>query len=150
MIRRRLQDWLWYRRYRGIRRVTTDSVIGGSPEHTPTADVRLIKQPVGTTPGVVPGDPELLASLECSYPEHVREAVELFGSPTIDGRKELARALQIEARQRPTVPPVKLLRSIIEQMKNEYSSGTDVPRRVPFTPSRPRRQPSLAVGFLPS
>lgn len=103
MIRKRLWDWLWYRWYRGVRRVTADIVIGDLPNAPSTADVRLSKQPVGTKPGAVPGDSSLLASLEHSYPEHVREAVELFGSP-IDGRKKLAHALQIEARRRPAAP----------------------------------------------
>ncbi len=50
--------------------------------------------------------------------------------------------LLAEWRHRPNVWHDKLLRSIIDQLTNKHTKGTDVPRRLPFSPARPD-QPNI-------
>jgi len=79
------------------------------------------------------GSPDLTAL----DPDLVCEAVQLLGGTPTEGREKLTAYLLAEWRRRPNVSHDKLLRSIIDQLTNKYNKGTDVPRRLPFSPAEP-------------
>lgn len=79
------------------------------------------------------GPPDLTAL----DPDLVCEAVRLLGGTTTDSHEKLKIYLLMEWRRRPNVSHEKLLRSIIDQLTNKHTKGTDVPRRLPFSPAEP-------------
>lgn len=79
------------------------------------------------------GPPDLTAL----DPDLAREAVQLLGSTSTESREKLKIYLLAEWRHRPNVSHEKLLRSIIDQLTNKHAKGTDVPRRLPFSPAEP-------------
>jgi hypothetical protein len=79
------------------------------------------------------GSPDL-ATLD---PDLVCEAVQLLGGTPTASREKLKIYLLAEWRHRPDVSHEKLLRSIIDQLTNKHTQGTDVARRLPFSPAQP-------------
>ncbi|MBV9314079.1 MAG: hypothetical protein JO100_10135 [Pseudonocardia sp.] len=79
------------------------------------------------------GPPDLTAL----DPDLVREAVQLLGGIPTESREKLKIYLLAEWRHRQNVSHEKLLRSIIDQLTNKHTKGTDVPRRLPFSPAEP-------------
>jgi hypothetical protein len=79
------------------------------------------------------GSPDLTAL----DPDLVCEAVQLLGGTPTESREKLKIYLIAEWRHRPNMSHEKLLRSIIDQLTNKHTKGTDVPRRLPFSPAEP-------------
>lgn len=82
---------------------------------------------------VTQGPPDLTAL----DPVLVCEAVQLLGGTPTESREKLKTYLLAEWRNCPNVSHEKLLRSIIDQLANKHTKGTDVPRRLPFSPAEP-------------
>lgn len=73
-----------------------------------------------------------ITEAEHTHPDLVRQAMEL-----VRGRDTLTDCLKIELRKRPGMTTVALLKSIVAQMSERHTQGTDVPRLISSHPINP-------------